>query len=499
MRIERKQIPRSGWDTPLLLRQLASDISMPLCYLFNQSLKEGRIPDDWRTANITAIFKKGDRKAPGNYRPVSLTSILCKLMEQFVKESIVEHITLNKLVCEEQHGFVKGKSCVTNLLETIDSWTTSIDNNQPVDAIYLDFRKAFDKVPHKRLVAKLKLYDIDHDTVRWVEDFLTNRKQRVVVNGTESDWRSVSSGIPQGSVLGPILFIIYINDLPQSIDSDSKIFADDTKVYRNIDSSDDRTKLQNDINSLEAWSQKWQIEFNIDKCSVVHIGKDNAEYDYFMTINNVHKQLSNSDGEKDLGVLVDKKLNFNQHIEKTVNAANKTLGVLKRNFRHTPQSAFITLYKTLVRSKLEYANVIWHPTLEKDKDKVERVQRRATKCIKPLSNLRYTDRLRCLNLPTLEFRRLRGDLLQAHKIVHGNDNVKNLFNFNNSSITRGHSLKMEKRRCRTNVRKNFFSNRIVNPWNSLPNSAVTAQTLNSLKNQIDSSTNLGDKFSYKHW
>ena len=482
---------------PFILKNVSKELSVPLNSIFNQSLREGRVPEDWKKANVTAIHKKGDKKIPGNYRPVSLTSIVCKLMEQFVKKSIVQHMTENNLFCDEQHGFLGGRSCVTNLLETIDVWTEILDRKEAVDVLYLDFRKAFDKVPHKRLIVKLGMYGIHQETVRWVEDFLTERQQRVIVNSKASDWSKVTSGIPQGSVLGPILFLVYINDLPEELTSDSSIFADDTKVFTEVN-DENNISLQEDIDKLQQWTNKWQLEFNIDKCAVLHLGSKNPQHTYKMTVNGKDHTLKSSQQEKDLGVLIDDKLNFKAHVHATTQKANRTLGLIKRNFKYLPEKQYIGLYKSQVRTKLEYANAVWSPLLEGEKDKIERVQRRASKQVKRLRDIPYCHRLKELHLPTLDYRRKRGDLIQTYKILHEKDKVKQLFHMNTSTKTRGHSLKLNKNRNLTRLRHHFFSNRVVNTWNTLPEEVVSTTSINSFKNGVDRQFR-NEMYTYDKW
>ena len=202
----------------------------PLTKLLTTSLESGKLPDDWKTANVTPIFKKGKKSDPNNYRPVGLTSAVCKLIETIIRDEIVNDVENQNLLSPAQHGFRSHMSCSTQPIEVIHDWAHSLDDNTPVDSIYLDYRKAFDSVPFERLLAKLHAYGIRGKIHQWIRDFLHNRKQRDVINTKPSDWVPVTSSIPQGSILGPVLFLIYVNDLPDIVSSTVKLFAEDTKI-----------------------------------------------------------------------------------------------------------------------------------------------------------------------------------------------------------------------------------------------------------------------------
>ena len=239
-----------------LLIEICDFICEPLSQLFNKSIATGTVPAEWKLAHVTPIFKSGDKHDPGNYRPVSLTSICSRLLETLVKDSIMTHMETNNLFTKHQFGFRGGHSCVTQLLHTFEEWSKAIDDRHSVDVLYLDFRKAFDTVPHQRLLKKLNAYGISGHILNWIEHFLKERKQRVSISGHLSDWADVLSGIPQGSVLGPTLFLIFINDLPDRVNSLVKIFADDTKMYSIINDQSDIDSLQKDLDNLAEWSEK---------------------------------------------------------------------------------------------------------------------------------------------------------------------------------------------------------------------------------------------------
>ena len=227
---------------PLLLKECATVLAEPLSMIFQQSFETGTLPSDWKTANIVPIFKKGDRTDRANYRPVSLTSVPCKIMESIIKEKLTMFLDSNELLCKEQHGFSKGRSCLTNLLESLENWTKALDDGFGLDIIYLDYRKAFDSVPHRRLLEKLKNFGLSEKLIQWLDNFLTSRTMKVVLRGTFSHILEVLSGVPQGSVLGPLLFLLFVNELPSWIMRDMKMFADDTKVWCKIKSETDGTR-----------------------------------------------------------------------------------------------------------------------------------------------------------------------------------------------------------------------------------------------------------------
>ena len=474
---------------PHFLRELADVIYIPLSILFNKSLEEGT-HKSWLNAIITAIHKKGSKKTLGNYRPVSLTSVISKIMESIVRDSIVLHMTQNHLFSDAQHGFVPGRNCITQLLLCMEEWTSLLERGDAFDVVYTDFAKAFDSVPHQRLMVKLKNIGISGKVLNWIDSFLTGRKQCVSIEGKKSKWEPVFCGIPQGSVIGPILFVIFINDMPNEVKYNMcKLFADDCKLYGVVNVSDKASTIQKDLDNLSNWSIKWQLPFNATKCKTIHFGYQNPELEYKLNghiLDKVHE-------EKDLGVIIDDELKFHQHTASVSKKANQILGVIKRSFNTRDPRTISTLYKSMVRPHLEYGNAIWGPHFQADIIKVESVQRRATKLIHNLKDKPYQERLRILELPSLLYRRKRGDMILMYKIVKGLVRLesKELFTVWEESRTRGHNHKIFKEHAAKLPRKNNFSQRSVNDWNSLPIDVVNAPSIDAFKNRLD-------KFWSKH-
>lgn len=469
-----------------LIYEVRHELVKPLTHLFNLSIKLGHIPQDWKDANIIPIFKKGNRSEPGNYRPVSLTCILGKILESIIKEKLCQHFDKYNLIRDTQHGFLSGKSCLTNLIEFFEQVTEDLDSEKSVDLVYLDFSKAFDKVAHVRLANKLLAHGVGGNILNWIQSWLRGRRQRVSIEGEYSEWAWVTSGVPQGSVLGPLLFLVYINDLEENLISKLAKFADDSKLKKTVDSNQEIGELTQDLKNLEKWADTWQMNFNIDKCAVIHLGKNNPNYDYCL----YNTTLRSTDMERDLGVLIDKTMKFSEHCNAVAKSANATLGMIKRNITSRDNKVITKFYKALVRPKLEYCVQAWRPFLQKDIDKLEKVQRRATRLVSQCRGLSYDERLKITGLTSLEKRRNRGDMIEVFKIIKGFSKIdrNKLFTFNSDGRTRGHSLKLAKSRSRLEIRKNFFSQRVINEWNNLPNYVVEASSVNSFKNRYDSIT-----------
>ena len=465
------------------LKETADELAPAIAHVFQASLQQSTIPNAWRHALISPIYKPGksDKSCAENYRPISLTSVTCKILEHIVTSNLMKHLDDNNILSNIQHGFRKRRSCETQLTLTINDFAKCLNNGKQIDSILLDFSKAFDKVDHKKLCYKLNHYGVRGNNLLWIQNFLHQRTQSVVLNGKTSSKCDVKSGVPQGTVLGPALFLVYINDLPENISSTIRLFADDTYMYRVIESKDDTIKLQNDLNTLIKWEKEWAMEFHPTKCKVLRItNKLNIiTNDYHMHGYN----LKLVDNAKYLGVTINKKLSWKPHVNNIVKKANQTRAFLQRNLRSCTSDVKSQCYHTYVRPIIEYASVVWDPIGDGNKhlrQRLEMVQRKAARFV--CSDWRRTSSptkmIKSLQWVTLENRRLQNRLKFLYKYQAGliilEDNFLKYSRIN---------ARFQPVHARVLVYQNSFIPATINVWNQLPLN-VAAMPLNLFTTEL---------------
>ena len=404
------------------------------------------------------------------------------MLEGIIKDDVMSHLARNRLIRSSQHGFMPGRSCATNLLNFLEELTKAADSGSATDVVYLDFAKAFDKVPTERLLKKVESHGIGGQVKDWIQAWLRDRHQRVWVNGKRSGWRQVLSGVPQGSVLGPVLFLIYINDLDSVISEKQSVykFADDTKVTQKIESRADQASLQACLDRLDRWAVDWGMAFNVSKCHIMHVGRNNPEYNYMMG----GKTLVKTDLERDVGVLISSKLKPAEQCRKAAQTASAVLGQILQAFHYRDRHIYVSLYVQYVRPHLEFSAPAWSPWTKEDIDRLERVQERAVKAVSGLQGRTYEARLLELGLPTLVERRKEMDMVLTYKLVNSaSDAPKWLEKTASRRPTRAASGKdnLVKPRSAHEYRKNFFSSRVTDRWNNLPDTVKSASSAESFK------------------
>ena len=474
---------------PMVLKMCAHSLAYPLHIICTRSLEEGAIPLAWKKSLVVPIFKKGSRYDPLNYRPVSITSVPCKVMEKIIVEHLQEYLQTNSILSHHQFGFRSGRSTMEQLLIVYEEVTACVDRGEVIDVVLFDYSKAFDVVCHEVLLAKLQSIGIEGQILNWIESFLTGRTMQVCVKGELSSHRTVLSGVPQGSVLGPLLFLIYINHIGRNLKGNYKIFADDLKLYSCVGrgsmaagSPSGTVRMQDDINSLHETSISWGLRINREKCAVLRFSRNfrdrpPAEY----SLNGA--ALPTCESQKDLGVMIDTSLKYHEHITSVAHkAAGLCQSFLKATVCRTPDF-LLFFFITHVRPIVEYASCIWNTGYVEDMRTLEQVQRRWTKQVEGLGELPYSERLRKLNLFSVQGRLLRAGLIQYWKILHDKSSIpiEDFFQLAPITGTRGHSLKLQVRRANTEVRKRTFSFRHVLLWNSLPEKVVSAPNVSAFK------------------
>ena len=476
--------------SPLVVIETCQNLVKPITKILQMSVRSGKVPQEWKNANVTPIFKKGNKNDPANHRPISLICIICKILESIIKDCILKHLEDNDALNSSQYGFVPKKSVVLNLLHFNEVVTSIMDEGDAVDVLYLDFAKAFDKVSHALLLSKLENFNIVGKVLAWIRCWLSDRKQRVILNGEASDWISVTSSVCQGSVLGPILFIIFINDIDGCIENFITTmlkFADDTKVVSRIRDRNDSVNLQAIIDNLWQWANSWAMQFNVDKCKILHIGNSNPGWQYTMN----GQLLESVAEEKDLGIIMNSTAKPSVQCAMAVKKANQMLGLILRTFQCRDRNSMLQLFKTFIRPHLENAIQAWCPYTAADIEMIEKVQKRLVRQISGLQGS-YEEKLMVLKLPSMAERRKRGDCIETFKMMKGFSNVNFNIWFELAARPIGPQtrlsidpLALRPAISRLDVRKYSFSVRVPPIWNAIPLHIRQSTTINQFKNSYD--------------
>jgi hypothetical protein len=456
--------------------------------LFSLSLNLGQIPSAWKTAVVTPIHKRGSRSEIKNYRPVSVTSCCLRVLERIINKNIQHFLSSNNALKDSQHGFRSGRSTDTILLNFYDNITDCVDRGLVIDSIFFDFSKAFDSVPHDVLMSRLYDYGIQGNLLQWIHSFLFNRTQTVRIGDCISKTLPVTSGVIQGSILGPTFFNMFVNAIDESVNHAQILkYADDIRLFLPSLKNDNccasmQAMLQSDINGLSQWAIQSGLSFNIEKCFSVSFGRSSVCRHYSI----LGSPIPLKESFNDLGVTVQCPVNFNLHVDKVVAKAFSKLGLINKIFRCSNKKNIVRLYKSFIRPIVEYSSIIWCPYTSNNINKIERVQKRMCRMLPNLKGLSYQNQLRRMGLLSLQARRLRYQLITIYKMHHGVSNVDigDFFTKTQARRTRGHCSNLMQKYAKNNYRLNFFTVSSISLWNKLTQEAVNASSLTLFKNYL---------------
>ena len=481
----KNSVSRTPENIPaIFVKRTEDSLLYPLTVLFNHTIASGKVPNLWKEALIVPIHKKGRKDDPSNYRQLSMTSVFCRLQEKIIHGKISSHLSYNHILNEAQHGFIAKRSTLSQQIEMLDKLTENYDKRTQIDMIYLDFSKAFDRVSHAKLLYVLYSFKINTKIINWIKDYLSNRKQKTVVNNETSDFNHISSGVPQGSVLGPLFFVIFIDDLLKTLSKYCTLtvvyaFADDVKLLSQNDQD-----LQKSLNIVDSWAKRWQLTIQPKKSEHIMFKRGDQPTQHTFKING--DEIKKSNTVKDLGIYISNNLNWESYLQHTKFRAERVAHIILRTFKTHNLYIYTRAFKTYIRPLLEYNTSVWSPHKKEDTKFIESVQRFYTKRVCQRLNIRfqdYTNRLSIMKLNTLEYRRLEFDLILLykilHKIIHINLSINKLqLNYN----LRRHSSQLQHNSSsNTNLRRNFFSIRTIEVWNKLPEYIVSSPTLEIFK------------------
>ena len=474
-----------------VLRELSNELCNPLCYLFNKSLSTGSFPKAWKEAHVCAVFKKGDPAIASNYRPISLLSNLDKVLERLVFKRVYNFFLDNNFLTAFQSGFIPGDSTVNQLTYIYNSFCKALDEGKEIRAVFFDISKAFDRVWHRGLLAKLEGAGISGPLLHWFSEYLSHRKQRVVLPGVQSDWAEIKAGVPQGSILGPLLFLVYINDIVSNIQSNIRLFADDTSLYLIVEHANTAADTLNaDIQSISDWAQTWLVSFNPLKTESLLISRKLNKVSH-PTLTMLNQDISEVQSHKHLGVFLSNDGSWNSHIDYIKSKAWPRVNIMRKLKFVLDRKSLEKIYFCFVRPILEYADIAWDNCTKYQKEELDKIQHEAARIV--TGTTKYIS-IRELNKETnwesLESRRQKHKLVLFYKMIHGITP-----NYLSSLVPplvgdlSGYSLRNSGNIAapfsRTKLYAESFLPSVIQLWNSLPQAVKNCSSLGAFKTSLD--------------
>ena len=477
---------------PILLHKCRESLLKPLTAIFNKSLKNTDIPPIWKEAVISPIYKGGDKSEAINYRGISLTSVIPKLLERIIRWYLIRYLEINDAFPDSQHGFREGRSTVSQLLEQYESIIDAYENKENIDIIMLDYSKAFDKINVSILLNKLKKLGIGGNIGKWIAKFLIGRKQRVRINGQYSSNSDIVSGVPQGTILAALLFLVYISDINEKINESTLVsYADDSKMFKRVKNLEQCEQLQSNINTIFKWTDENLMTFNTDKFEVLRIGTIDRIKNEIKYLTPDGQILIEKEVVKDLGVYINNKGDFTDHIINKTIKAKQACGCILRSFITRDEIPLMTLFRSIVQPIIDYCSVVWSPYKKKEICEIEQIQRNFTKKIKGMENLEYHERLKKLKIYSCERRRERYDILYAFKILQGkvpNVGLKVKWSQRRGKVLVPPPIMRNSSEHANTLRHNAYRSRATRLFNSIPKEIrnLTDRTsIQSIKRKLD--------------
>lgn len=479
--------------SPRILKNTASVICVPLSMLFNKSLSLSKIPSIWKQANVTPVHKKGTRDDVKNYRPISLLSVIGKVFERCIFKYLHNFIRENNLITSCQSGFTPGDSTINQLLSISNDVGKALDTGKEFRVVFCDVSKAFDRVWHRGLLFKLTKFGISGKLLKWFDDYLSNRKQRVILNNCNSEWTTIKAGVPQGSILGPLLFLVYINDIVSDINSIIKLFADDTSLYLVVDNpvTVHRT-LESDLEKIHVWSRQWLVDFNPTKTETMLISRKRTPIHHpDIHMNDI--PINNVQSHKHLGVFFSGDGYWLDHVNYVISKTSFKLNVMRSLKFQLDRQTLQTIYFSFIRPLLEYGDIAWGNLSNELEKRLENLNIEAARIVTGATKLTSIDKLfKEAGWTSLYDRRQNRKILQFHKMFYQYTPAY-LSNLIPTTASEGHRYETRNSDhafitpilCKTSFYKQSFLPSTINQWNKLPSDVRSNPSVSSLKLYLD--------------